>query len=335
MPVLPSPLERSVTSVASAIGMRPIVLSFSGSGHLLCYQLGVATILLCPKRSKWSQRFKLFAGSSGGAIAASVCALLPRERVEEFAVSVACNGRSFDGVSEILRGEGPFAGASIGTVVQAISQSQQLFLSATHCRTGRNALFSRFQSPVELHRCILASASIPSSLHPFDLLRSRAPTYPEASGVIVDPACESDGGVAAARDAPPGLPFSPHGEAYVDGGISDTAPILPASLRVHALTVSPISGPRGRLTASTSGSERRAPDGAPLEHYHLCPEDDSPRVPWVAPRLAGMRCYLSRNNLQAMAAAGAGASPKKLEAWYGRGQSDPQRWLERWEPPPE
>ena len=48
-------------------------------------------------------------------------------------------------------------------------------------------------------------------------------------------ACEWDGGVACARLAAEGLPFSPHGEAYVDGGISDAAPTLRAVMGTHAL----------------------------------------------------------------------------------------------------
>ena len=61
---------------------RPFVLSFSGSGHLLCYQLGAANKVLA---SSWAQRITKFAGASGGAIAAAACALLPFERLSEFA----------------------------------------------------------------------------------------------------------------------------------------------------------------------------------------------------------------------------------------------------------
>lgn len=227
----------------------------------------------------------------------------------------------------MLRGEGPF-GDDIDAAVRGVA-SQQLFLSATHCRTGRNALFANFRSPAELQRCILASAAIPRSLHPFDLLRA-APTYPEAGGIIVDPACEWDGGVACARLAAEGLPFSPHGEAYVDGGISDAAPTLRAVMGTHALTVSPISGPEGLLDP---GRDFRAPDGFPLAHYHLCPVDTSWRLPGVVPRIGGMRCYVSRDNLQAAGAAGRGATPKRLEEWYARGKRDAERWIEQWAPP--
>ena len=196
---------------------RSVVLSFSGSGHLLCYQLGVAQVLLGPQ-SAWAQRIKHFAGASGGAIAAAVCALLPRERAADFADRVACQGRSFHGLSEMLHGRGPFADGINDAAIAALSSEKRLFLSATHCRTGRNALFANFDTAAELQRCVLASAAIPKSLHPFDLLRSTPPTYPEAGGIIVDPKCEHDGGEAASKDTLEGLPYSPHGEAYVDGG---------------------------------------------------------------------------------------------------------------------
>lgn len=96
---------------------------------------------------------------------------------------------------------------------------------------------------------------------------------------------------------------------------------------MHALTVSPIAGPQGLLAPSSSRG-----DDHTLAHYHLTPEDASPRVPLLAPKLAGMRCYLSRDNLQAASAA-AGASPQRLERWYERGQSDASRFLEAFAPP--
>ena len=306
-----------IVAAVAAMPPRPIVLSFSGSGHLLCYQLGAAQKVLA---SSWAQRITKFAGASGGAIAAAACALLPFERLREFAENEAIKGRAFNAMSDALHGNGPFS-TGIEEAVKVVNRSQSLFLSATHCRTGRSALFSNFRSPAELQRCVLASAAIPRGFHPFDLLRSR-PTYPEGSGIVIDPSCEWDGGAAAADDAVDGtLPFSPHGEAYVDGGLSDSAPRLPPSIGVDALTITPISGPQGRLV-----------DGPP-SHFHLAPLDDSPRVPLIAPRLAGMRVYLSRDNLQAFGAS-LGASPRKLEDWHRRGELDAERFLREHPEPP-
>ena len=115
--------------------------------------------------------------------------------------------------------------------------------------------------------------------------------------------------------------------AHSNAGVSDTAPRLPPAFGVHALTVSPIAGPQGLLAPSSSRG-----DDHTLAHHHLTPEDASPRVPLLAPKLAGMRCYLSRDNLQAASAA-AGASSQRLERWYERGQSDASRFLEAFAPP--
>ena len=59
-----------------------IALAFSASGHLLVYQLGVARALLAS--DAWAPRLRAFVGASGGAIAATVCALYP-QRLAEFA----------------------------------------------------------------------------------------------------------------------------------------------------------------------------------------------------------------------------------------------------------
>jgi hypothetical protein len=296
--------------------MRSIVLSMSGSGHLLCYQIGVAKTVL--SSATWGSRIQHFAGASGGAIAATACALLPLPRVAEFA-EAAIEGGGLNVLSEILLGP---RSSDLQDSVDKVTAEQRLFLSATVCRTGRSALFSRFRSPADLQRCVLASATIPRGMHPFDLLRSR-PTYPEASGVVIDPLCEWDGGSTARCDVPSGLPFSPHGEAYVDGGITDTAPRLPEELGVHALTVSPVAGPQGRLTA---------PD-ASVEHFHLTPLDASFRLPFVAPSLAGMRVYCSRDNLHALGDATRGGA-QRLKDWYRRGQEDAHRFLDAFPEPP-
>lgn len=313
--------------MATAIAPRKIALSFSGSGHLHAYQLGAAHHLLTGNH-RWADRITHFAGASGGAIAASVCALLPRERVSEFAEAVSTQGFGFNGASEALQSKGIFAISE--SDVQRVSESQTLFLSATHCRTGRNALFSHFPSAAALHRALLASCAIPKAFHPFDLVRAN-PTYPEANGIIVDPGCEYDGGQAAAHDAAMtgALPFSPHGEAYVDGGITNTAPLLhklPTTSTLctppvaATLTCSPISGPHGCVSQSSR------------DHFHLCPSDASVRVPWWTPALAGMRCHLSIDNLRAFKMS-LGAREHTLTEWFRRGRTDAERFTHETEPP--
>lgn len=304
---------------------RPVGLSFSGSGHLLCYQLGAACHLLIDN-TPWRSRFTHFAGASGGAIAATLCSLLPQDRLKVFAEEAATHGHSFNELSEALAGRGSFAISE--SAVARVNHAQSLFLSATHCRTGTNALFSRFSSPAELQRCVLASAAIPSTFHPADLAHTQ-PKYPEASGVIVSPACEADGGIGAAlRDAMPAdgwLPFSPHGEAYVDGGITNTAPLLRDVVSgCHTLTVSPVSGPQGCLQPPSADD--------PSAHYHLAPHDSSLRWPLGAPKLAGMRCYLSVNNFRALQHT-MGARPHTLKTWFERGMRDAERFTSEFQPP--
>ena len=296
---------------------RPHALSFSGSGHLLVYQLGAARVILS---SKWGEKISLFAGSSGGAIAAAVCALLPRTKLVDFAESIACTGYSFNELQRALSGRGAFA------LSDADAIGASLYVAATHCRTGRGALFSHFRSAAELQRCLLASCAIPADFHPFDLRRSQ-PTYAESGGIIVDPACEVDGGQAVADDyaASAALPFSPHGEAYVDGGITVAAPRLADVCGAHTLTVSPVSGPQGLLCR---------PSVTAPAHHHLTPIDTSLRVPLCAPSLAGMRCFLSVDNARALRTT-MGAGPRLLTKWYERGAEDAARFVGEFPVPPD
>ena len=167
-----------------------LAVSFSGSGHLLIYQLGFARYLLNePPARAWAASVCAFAGSSGGAIAATACALLGADELGDFADrSIRMGG--FNALLETLRDvhsrDAPLEPPADGT----------LFIGATECRSGRAALFSRFSNlpPAgsarttdetfrsahhhlgnlsTLTQCILASCAIPRSAHPFDLLRSR------------------------------------------------------------------------------------------------------------------------------------------------------------------
>ena len=100
--------------------------------------------------------------------------------------------------------------------------------------------------------------------------------------------------------------------------VSPQVPFVPDALLSH-VTVSPISGPRGVLRHPSAL-------GGPTSHLHLCPADDSPRIPFVEPRLAGMRCFLSRQNLNALRCS-LGASPAVMRRWYERGQVDAETLL--------
>ncbi len=313
--------ECSQTKSCSQIDMRSVALSFSGSGHLLIYHLGVARRL---RRSEWAPFIRSYAGASGGAIAAAVCALLPNDDdLEAFVEESALRCDGFGGLARALGVVPPAAidhGVQINSRITPITDdavrgvSGSLFIGATECRTGRRALFSHYESAHQLMQCILASAAIPRSAHPLDLIRSPSnpPTYPESDGVIVPRSCEW-GHVSSDTDLE-ALPYSPYGEAFVDGGLTAAVPRPPAELQLALVTVAPISGPRGDLGVACSSA-----------HLHVCPADTSVKVPFIAPSLAGLRCYLSSDNLVA-ARRTLGASPQTLRHWFERGEEDAE-WL--------
>ena len=295
--------------------MRPIGICFSGSGHLLVYHLGVAKKL---RQSAWAPNIVTYAGASGGAIAAAVCALLPKnEDLEAFVEESALQCDSFGGLARALGVElpiamdrGPIPNARVPPIPEEAvrGMSGSLFIGATECRTGRRALFAHFSSSAQLMQCILASATIPRSAHPFDLFKSPSnpPTYPEGEGIVIPSACEW--GISRDDDHE-AVPHTPYGGAFVDGGLTAAIPIPPPELQLALVTVAPVSGPRGARHLASSA------------HVHVCPLDGSLKVPFIAPSLAGLRCYLSRDNLVA-ARHTLGASPKTLRRWFERGQQD-------------
>ncbi|EOD28210.1 hypothetical protein EMIHUDRAFT_468714 [Emiliania huxleyi CCMP1516] len=326
-------------------------LSFSGCGALLTYHLGVATRLL-RHSGPVATRVTRFAGSSGGAIAAVAIAMLSRERLLAFTEEYAVRGRAMEGILHAL-GVSARSLSDVGGGSQPADQpcsaaerlSGRVFIGATECTSGRPALFSRFASNEQLARCLVASCTIPPSArptptspfrlmtaHPFDLLRS-APTYPEAAGVTLPPQCEWDGGEARRAAASSGA----GGAAFVDGGLSQAAPWLPPPLSAgRAITISPLCGPRGVLSrrggrgggGGGGGGGSSDDGGGGVTHLHLCPIETSPRIPLAAPRLAGLRLFLSLDNLRA-AGASIGASPDELRWWHDRGAED-ARELEAW-----
>jgi len=272
--------------------------------------------------------------SSGGAIAAVAIAMLSRERLLAFTEEYAVRGRAMEGILRAL-GVSAHSLSDVGGCSQPRSAAERLsgrvFIGATECTSGRPALFSRFASNEQLARCLVASCTIPPSAHPFDLLRS-APTYPEASGVTLPPQCEWDGGEARRAAASSGAGRA----AFVDGGLSQAAPWLPPPLSAgRAITISPLCGPRGVLSrrggrggGGGGGGGSSDDGGGDVTHLHLCPIETSPRIPLAAPRLAGLRLFLSLDNLRA-AGASIGASPDELRWWHDRGAED-ARELEAW-----
>uniref|UniRef100_A0A7S0J6A3 PNPLA domain-containing protein n=1 Tax=Calcidiscus leptoporus TaxID=127549 RepID=A0A7S0J6A3_9EUKA len=130
-------------------GLRRVALSFSGSGHLLVYHLGVAHRLLRPD-SMWASRISHFIGVSGGALAAAVCAFQPEsELIARFAEESGVRGLSWAKIlgslevsAPALRGEDGSAHGAFTLSdedVRAVSGRRILFLGATQAMRARPA----------------------------------------------------------------------------------------------------------------------------------------------------------------------------------------------------
>lgn len=336
--------------MAGRAGARPrLLLSLSGSGHLLTYQLGAVRELLASPA--WGGHVVALAGTSGGAIiAAAAAALLPRGPSNgaawEAFLHVACRGGAF---AHLARALGPTAAASA---------SGALLLGATACGSGRAATFGRYRSADELLACVLASAAVPASAHPLDLLlaRGRPLRYPDREGVLVPPACEwraaRTGGAEAETDSD-AEDEDEEGQPYVDGGLSSGLPLLPQgaleALSVDVvITVSPFAGPRGTSAAcgrlpllppsaaealrADEEGERHAPPPllARVPRFHVCPEDGASwlRLPLPPARLGGgLACAWTAVNGRAALAAALGAPVAELAGWHERGRADAQHLL--------
>ena len=205
--------------------------------------------------------------SSGGAVAALLCRLWKNDpaTLAAFVDAYALHGRSVTGLHDTR-----FVPLDAHTRV-----ANSLFIGVTEAATGRAHAISSFASRDALLAAVAASCCVPRSFHPFDVLRSR-PTYPAGEGVLLD---DCNG-------------------AYVDGGITAAAPIVPAACTV---TVSPLSGP----TTSRPGHRISPARGTRLG----------------ALTLADLPVDLSVDNARALVHS-LGASPSVLRSYFERGQRD-------------
>lgn len=180
-----------------------LAISFSGSGLLLVYHLGVLVRLRA-----CSVPVKIFAGSSGGAIAATVAAVIP-QKIDKFLECYALQGLSMRGLEEMLPEDAHIK--ATGTTA----------ISLTECGTGQNVLTTTFESRNALLEAVEASCHIPASSHPLDLLLSSGPhCFPDDQGRQIS-----------------GI----HG-TFCDGGFSAFVPELPG---YKLLRVSVMAGPTG------------------------------------------------------------------------------------------
>lgn len=267
---------------------RPVALAFSGSGHLLCYQLGVAHHLLAGGKLRPVE----FLGCSGGAIVAAAAACLPDAHcggLARFAHNFAVKGRAMEG----LRASLPDNAAE--------AAGDRLHVGLTACEGdgivgGTHFVRRRFSSRETLLRCVRASCHIPLSFHPFDLRHASAATYPSDEGYEVD------------------------GEFFVDGALSRAVPRLldsdaPGGCKAPLVVlVTPASGPH------VVSSARSIADAS------VRPDDETFRVGTA--RLAGLPCFLSLGNLQSLSIAAFGGDEAALRGAFDRGTDDAARWID-------
>ncbi|XP_043751460.1 patatin-like phospholipase domain-containing protein 4 isoform X2 [Cervus elaphus] len=186
--------------------MPHINLSFAACGFLGVYHLGAASAL-CKHGRKLLKDVKAFAGASAGSLVASVLLTAP-QKIEE------CNKFTYDFAEEIRRQSfgaltpGYDFMARLRSGVESILPANahelahdRLHVSITNTRTRRNCLVSRFPSREDLIQVLLASSFLPiyAGLKPVEY----------------------------------------KGQKWVDGGFTNSLPVLPAG---RTVTISPFSG---------------------------------------------------------------------------------------------
>ena len=268
-------------------------LSFSGAGHLLPYHLGVAVTLL-PQR----HRLLAVAGSSSGAIAATVFSLLTH-RLEEYSERFLHDrGHAYRNLQQMLMEE--------QLEKQQLNDFHlQLSICTTKCSDGKMHLHSfdtkrvlSDPSPTnEVLKAVQASCAIPRSFHPFDIFFLQPLSFPDEEGVEID------------------------GAYYVDGGIA--APVPPTSLDedpkcLGRIEVSPISGPKVQSLVPTL-SIRPCDNSLPLLPFSL-----------TTTRCQPFSIRPSLQNVRALVVSAGLAKPQVLRDWYQRGFDDASKFVEEY-----
>ncbi|VFV37478.1 patatin-like phospholipase domain [Lynx pardinus] len=186
--------------------MKHINLSFAACGFLGIYHLGAASALYRHGR-KLLKDVKAFAGASAGSLVATVLLTAP-ERIEE------CNEFTYKFAEEIRRQS--FGALTPGYDFMARLRSgmdlilpanahelahDRLHVSITNTKTRQNYLVSKFSSREDLIKVLLASSFLPiyAGLKPVEY----------------------------------------NGQKWVDGGLTNSLPILPVG---RTVTISPFSG---------------------------------------------------------------------------------------------
>ncbi|XP_058148262.1 patatin-like phospholipase domain-containing protein 4 isoform X2 [Dasypus novemcinctus] len=203
--------------------MKHLNLSFSACGFLGIYHLGAACALR-RHGQKLLKQVEAFAGASAGSLVASVLLTAP-EKIEECIESTYKFAEETRRLSFGAVTPGYDFTARLRGRVESILPSNahelahnRLHVSITNTRTRENYLVSRFPSREVLIKVLLASSFVP--------------IYAGLKAVEYE------------------------GQKWVDGGLTDSLPVLPAG---RTVTVSPFSGrsdisprDRGRLELSVT-----------------------------------------------------------------------------------
>ncbi|KAF4027335.1 hypothetical protein G4228_018895 [Cervus hanglu yarkandensis] len=248
--------------------MPHINLSFAACGFLGVYHLGAASAL-CKHGRKLLKDVKAFAGASAGSMVASVLLTAP-QKIEE------CNKFTYDFAEEIRRQSfgaltpGYDFMARLRSGVESILPANahelahdRLYVSITNTRTRRNCLVSRFPSREDLIQVLLASSFLPiyAGLKPVEY----------------------------------------KGQKWVDGGFTNSLPVLPAG---RTVTISPFSG---RLDVSPQDKGRL--------HFYVS--------------ITNQDVLLSVANLVRLNRALFPPSRRTMESLYQRGFEDASRFLRK------
>ncbi|XP_037368641.1 patatin-like phospholipase domain-containing protein 4 isoform X2 [Talpa occidentalis] len=248
--------------------MQPISLSFAACGFLGIYHLGAAAAFRT-HGTRLLRDVKAFAGASAGSLVASVLLTAP-EKIEE------CSQFTYKFAEEVRRLS--LGAATPGYDFMARLRSgmesilppnahelahSRLHVSITNAQSGRNCLVSSFSSREELIKVLLASSFVPiyAGLKPVEY----------------------------------------KGQKWVDGGLTNSLPILPEG---RTVTISPFSG---RLDVS--------------------PQDRGQRGLYVS--IAKQDVLLSVANLVRLNQALFPPSKRKMESLYQRGFDDAVQFLLR------
>ncbi|XP_033834686.1 patatin-like phospholipase domain-containing protein 4 [Periophthalmus magnuspinnatus] len=252
--------------------MSVLNLSFAACGFMGIYHLGAVGAFLrhCPKiKTSPGACPAACAGASAGALVAAVVITAPHklEECTDFTYSFARSVR-----------KQPLGGITPGfDFMQKLSEgidrilpsdahskaNDRLYVSLTHSKTGKNQIVSKYNSREELLKALLASCFVPfyAGLKPVEF----------------------------------------RGEMWVDGGFTDSLPILPFG---RTVTVSPFSG-----------QQDVCPVHRGLSHRHL--------------HLANMKVMASLENFKRLNRALFPPTQSQMKEFYQEGFNDALRFMQR------